>query len=467
MGLIRSLTIGTSSLISHQSKFDVISNNLANASTIGYKSKRANFAEQLSQTQTRGKTSEAAAKYSNGGFDPVQFGLGVKLASISQNMQQGAIETTNRPLDVALQGDGFFVVQYNGQQRYTRSGAFTRDNNGYIVDSNTGAFIQGYNIATNANGIAQRTSDGQNILNKTLTNIQIPKNTVSLPRQTQEVTLKGNLNVESNSGFDSTRKSSMTIYDETGAARTLTFTFQKTATPNKWLIGVDIDGVSQGKGAEGNIILDPTNAAINKPAFGSVTFNSDGTIASIIPANPNVANPFAINFPAGSILDATGKPDKFPAAINVQLAEPKNISQGLKQCAADSSANFEKQDGFTLGELENMEVDGRGRILGAFTNGKTEVLGQIALAKFANNEGLLRTGDNYYNQAPDSGEAIIGTAVDIFPTTQMVGRALEQSNVDLTKEFTEMISTQRAFEAASRTVTVSDTLLQEINQLKR
>ncbi|MPN13031.1 Flagellar hook protein FlgE [bioreactor metagenome] len=114
-----------------------------------------------------------------------------------------------------------------------------------------------------------------------------------------------------------------------------------------------------------------------------------------------------------------------------------------------------------------MEVDGRGRILGAFTNGKTEVLGQIALAKFANNEGLLRTGDNYYNQAPDSGEAIIGTAVDIFPTTQMVGRALEQSNVDLTKEFTEMISTQRAFEAASRTVTVSDTLLQEINQLKR
>jgi flagellar hook protein FlgE len=114
-----------------------------------------------------------------------------------------------------------------------------------------------------------------------------------------------------------------------------------------------------------------------------------------------------------------------------------------------------------------MQVDGRGRILGSFTNGQTEVLGQIAMARFANNEGLIRTGGNYFRQAPNSGDPIIGTAVEIFPTTSMVGNSLEQSNVDLTREFTDMISTQRAFEAASRTVTVSDTLLQEITQLKR
>jgi len=466
MGLIRSLTIGTSSLISHQSKFDVISNNLANASTVGYKSKRANFAEQFSQTQTRGKASESEARYSNGGNNPLQFGLGVKLASISSDMSQGVVETTNRPLDVALQGDGFFIVNYNGQQRFTRAGAFTRDNAGFIVDNNTGAFIQGYNVATNSNGIAQRTSDGSNILDRTLTNINIPYNTVSLPRQSQEITLRGNLNAEANPGYDSTRKTSMTIFDQSGAARILTFTFQKTDNPDEWLLGVELDGVEQA-GAAGEIFLDPYDQTNVMQAFGVVNFNPDGTLNAITPASPHPDRPFTLNFPAGYFVDANGNPDKFPLDMRVQLASPNNLSQGLKQYSADSNANFESQDGFTLGELENMEVDSMGRILGEFTNGQTEILGQIAMARFANNEGLTRTGSNYYSQAPNSGDPVIGTAVEIFLTTSMVGRALEQSNVDLTREFTEMISTQRAFEAASRTVTVSDTLLQEINQLKR
>ena len=467
MGLIRSLTIGTSSLISHQSKFDVISNNVANASTFGYKSKRANFAEQFSQTQTRGKASESEAKYSNGGKDPIQFGLGVKLASLSSDMSQGVIETTNRPLDVALQGDGFFIVNYNGQQRFTRSGVFTRDNDGYIVDTNTGAFVQGYNVATNSSGIAQRTSDGSNILDRTLSNINIPYNTVSLPRQSQEVTLRGNLNAEANPGFDSTRKTSMTIYDQSGAARTLTFTFQKTENPEEWLVAVEVDGVAQA-GGEGDIYLNPNDPSETISAFGRITFNPDGTLNAITPPSPNPDRPFTLNFPAGYFTDANGNVDsKFPMDMRVQLAAPNNLSQGLKQYSADSNANFESQDGWSLGELENMEVDSMGRILGEFTNGQTEILGQIAMSRFANNEGLTRTGNNYYSQAPNSGDPVIGTAVEIFATTQMVGRALEQSNVDLTREFTEMISTQRAFEAASRTVTVSDTLLQEINQLKR
>jgi len=456
MGLIRSLTIGTSSLISHQQKFDVISNNLANASTVGYKSKRANFAEQFSQTNTRGKASESEARYSNGGINPLQFGLGVKLASISSDMSQGVIESTNRPLDVALQGDGFFIVNYNGQQRFSRAGQFTRDNDGFIVDNNTGAFIQGYNVATNANGIAQRTSDGSNILDRTLTNINIPYNTVSLPRQSQEITLRGNLNAEANPGFDSTRKTSMTIYDQSGAARTLSFTFQKTEEPNQWLVGVELDGVEQA-GSAGEIFLDLHDTTNVMQAFSVIQFNPDGTLN----------DPMTLTFPAGYFVDANGTADKFPLDMRVHLAAPNNLSQGLKQYSADSNANFESQDGFTLGDLENMEVDSMGRILGEFTNGQTEILGQIAMARFANNEGLTRTGNNYYSQAPNSGDPVIGTAVEIFFTTAMVGRALEQSNTDLTREFTEMISTQRAFEAASRTVTVSDTLLQEINQLKR
>lgn len=466
MGLIRSLSIGASSLIAHQSKFDVISNNLANASTTGYKSTRANFAEQFNQIYTRGKKSEAAQRYSNGGGDPVQFGLGVKLASISTDMSQGVIETTNRPLDVALQGDGFFVIQHNGQQRYSRSGAFTRDSDGYIVDTNTGGFIQGYNVSIASDGKVQRTSTGENMLDRTLSNVRIPKNTSSLPRQTQEINMIGNLNSEDVDGFDSTRRSSMTIYDETGAARTLTFTFQKVG-PNDWLLGVELDGVNQGDGTNGNIILDPDDPSVVQASYGRITFNSDGTMASLVPSNAGASEPFTLRILGGSLINGDGNVDKFPKDLDIMLTDSDNVTLGLKQYAADSNANFENQDGFTLGDLEDMAVDGRGRILGSFTNGQTEVLGQIAMARFANNEGLVRTGDNYFRPAPNSGDPVIGTALEGFPTTSMVGNSLEQSNVDLTREFTDMISTQRAFEAASRTVTVSDTLLQEINQLKR
>ena len=465
MGLIRSLSIGTSSLIAHQSKFDVISNNLANASTVGYKANRANFAEQFNQIYSRGKASEPNRGYANGGIDPLQFGLGVKLASINKDFSQGVIESTNRPLDVALQGDGFFIVKNNGVQRFSRFGAFKLDGDGYLIDSNTGGFIQGYNTSQDPYGITYRTSTGENMLDRTLSNIHIPVSTVSLPRQSQQVTMLGNLNSDADVGFDSIRRTSMTIYDEIGGARTLTFTFQKVAE-NDWLVGAEIDGVNQGSGAEGNILLNPDDPNDILPAFGRVTFNPDGTISSVVPNN-NIAAPFTLTFPAGSIINANGGIDKFPKDLNITLADPTNLSLGLKQFAADSNANFESQDGWTLGELEDLQVDPRGRILGSFTNGQTEVLAQLAMAKFANNEGLVNVGMNYFKVGPDSGDPIIGTAIETFSTTQMVGNALEQSNVDLTAQFTDMISTQRAFEAASRTVTVSDTLLQEINQLKR
>ena len=465
MGLIRSLSVGTSSLVAHQAKFDVISNNMANASTVGYKSNRANFAEQFNQIYTRGKASESEKGYANGGLDPLQFGLGVKLASINKDFSQGVIESTNRPLDVALQGDGFFVIKNNGVQRFSRFGAFKLDGEGYLVDSNTGGFIQGYNTAQDPYEITYRSSTGENMLDRTLSNIQIPVSTVSLPRQSQEVTMLGNLNSDATEGFDSIRRTSMVIYDEIGGARTLSFTFYKVAE-NDWLVGLEIDGVNQGSGAEGEIYLNPNDPDDILPAFGRVTFNTDGTIANVIP-NDNPMAPFSLTLPGGSIINANGGVDKFPKDLHITLADPTNLSLGLKQYAADSNANFESQDGWTLGELEDLQVDARGRILGSFTNGQTEVLAQIAMAKFANNEGLVNTGMNYFKVGPDSGDPIIGTAIETFSTTQMVGNALEQSNVDLTTQFTDMISTQRAFEAASRTVTVSDTLLQEINQLKR
>ncbi|MGI6370333.1 MAG: flagellar hook protein FlgE [Ignavibacteria bacterium] len=439
MSLSRSLSIGTSSLQAHQSKFDVISNNLANASTVGYKANRANFAEQFNQIYNRGKAPEANTGYSNGGTNPLQFGLGVKLASISQDMMQGVIESTNRPLDAALQGDGFFVVNYNGQPQYTRAGAFTRDEEGYLVDTNTGAFIQGYNTENDADGKPVRNSDGSNRLDRTLTNVRIPWDTVSLPRQTQNITIVGNLNSEAPEGSDSIRKTSMTIYDNTGAARVLTFTFEKTAEKGEWNLSAQIDGK--------DTVISET----------LIQFKTDGTLESPLAIMINAAD-------ANTTLESDGL---FVHPIKIQLTDPNNLTYGLKNYSADSTANFEKQDGFPLGDLINLNFDEQGRLLGSFTNGQTEILSQIAIAKFPNNEGLVRNGNNYFSVSPNSGDAIIGTAIEIFPTTQVKGYALEQSNVNLANEFTEMISTQRAYESASRVITVSDTMLAELNQLKR
>jgi flagellar hook protein FlgE len=156
------------------------------------------------------------------------------------------------------------------------------------------------------------------MLDRTLTNICIPKNTASLPRQSQEVTMIGNLNAESVEGYDSTRRTSMTIYDETGAARTLTFTFQK-VSDSDWLIGAEIDGVNQGDGTEGNITLDPVDPTIVQAAYGRVSFNSDGTIAELTPSIAGADDPFTLRFTGGTIINGDGSVDKFPKNLDVML----------------------------------------------------------------------------------------------------------------------------------------------------
>ena len=135
MGLSRSLSIGASSLNAHQKKFDVISNNLANANTVGYKSNRANFEEQFNQVYKYGNSPELTGSNGLGGINPLQFGLGVKLGSITQDFSQGSIEATNKPLDMAIQGSGMFVYNQSGRDVYTRAGNISRDNSGFLVDT--------------------------------------------------------------------------------------------------------------------------------------------------------------------------------------------------------------------------------------------------------------------------------------------------------------------------------------------
>lgn len=440
MGLSRSLSVGTSSLKAHQQKFDVISNNLANASTVGYKSNRANFEEQFNQIYTRGRKPAESGGVGAGGRNPLQMGLGVKIGSIQQNMQQGVIETTERPLDLALAGNGFFVYNLNGAEKYSRAGTISHDKGGNFVDSNTGAFLQGWNVAVDANGRVQRDSNGNTVLGGKVGNLNINKDIVSPPKQTSLVTLKGNLN--SNMIAGNNRRTSINIFDNIGGVHTLELLFTKTATTNQFTLSGTLDG---------------RNLAI-PAALQTATFNADGTLNA--PTSLNLSSTDLNTLLGVNVFNTTSN-------LSVELAPANQLLSGITQYSMPSSASFATQDGFKMGSLEDLSVDDMGNIWGAFTNGQSEVLGRVALAQFQNQEGLVRDGSNMFITSPNSGYARIGSAGDIFQSTAIKSGALEQSNVDIATQFTDMISTQRAFEAASRTITVSDTLLAEINNLKR
>lgn len=440
MGLSRSLSIGTSSLRAHQQKFDVISNNLANASTVGYKSNRANFEEQFNQIYTRGRKPAEAGGVGAGGRNPLQMGLGVNVGSIQQNMQQGVIETTERPLDLALAGNGFFVYNLNGAEKYSRAGTISHDKGGNFVDSNTGAFLQGWNISVDANGRIQRDSNGNTILSGKVSNLNINKSIVSPPKQTSLVTLKGNLN--SNMIAGDNRRTSINVFDNIGGVHTLELLFTKTSTANQFTLSGTIDG---------------RNLAI-PAALQTVSFNADGTLNAPTSLTINSAD---LNTLLGVNVFSTA------SNLRIELAPTNQLLSGLTQYSMPSSASFATQDGFKMGSLEDLTVDDLGNIWGAFTNGQSEILGRVALAQFQNHEGLVRDGGNMFITSPNSGYAQIGSAGDIFQSTSIKAGALEQSNVDIATQFTDMISTQRAFEAASRTISVSDTMLAEINNLKR
>ncbi len=442
MGLVRSLSIGTSSLIAHQKRMDVISNNLANANTIGYKSSRMTFAEQFSQTYRHGTGPSSNTQNGIGGVDPLQYGLGVKVGSTQMNMGQGIIESTDRPLDMAINGSGFFIYNDNGTQKYSRAGAVKQDREGYLVDSNSGAFLSGYNVQTDSTGKANKTDAGDNILDKKISNIRIKPSTISLPKQTTNIEMNGNLDSAMKT-TDLPRPTTVKIFDQNGAAHDLTINISKAAAPNQFTLSGSIDGKT--------VTLSAT----------TIEFNPEGTLKTPLNLTVTAAN---LNTALGnSAFNSTA-----PKNLDIRLADPNNLTSGsMTQFAGATTATIASQDGYQAGNLLSTEVDSTGKILGSFSNGKTEVLAQAVLANFVNPEGLLKQGGNFYIGSPNSGEAIYGNAVENFASTRVIGRSLEQSNVEMTEQFTDMISTQRAYEAASRTITVSDQMLSEINQLKR
>jgi flagellar hook protein FlgE len=414
--MMRSMFSGVSGLRAHQTMMDVVGNNIANVNTAGFKASQVTFQEALNQT-IRGASGSGADR---GGTNPMQIGLGVQVASIDGIFTQGGVQVTGRNTDLAIQGDGFFMVQQGAERLYTRAGSFNFDEDGNLVNS-SGLRVLGW-TADQAGGI-----DTQ----QALAGITLPLGQTIEPTATTSVDIGGNLSSDTLVG--GTVATTITIYDSQGRSHQANLTFTKTAA-NSWTLSGNVDG---------------TAMAFGGAATAAVTFNGAGDLAT--PASGTIAMD-ALTLPGGTA----------PIDFDVQLNGPSS----LQQYGGSSTAEAMSQDGEAIGFLRSFAIADDGSITGQFSNGQNRTLAQVALATFNNPVGLQRVGNSNYSSSVNSGEPIIGAAGSGNRGLLTAG-SIEMSNVDLAREFTGLIIAQRGFQANSRIITTSDEMLNELVNLKR
>lgn len=410
--MMRSMFCGVSGLTNHQLMMDVIGNNIANINTIGFKSSMVTFQDALSQT-LRGAT---RATDETGGTNPIQAGLGVKLASVNTNFSQGSLLSTGNMTDLSIQGNGFFVVSDGSSSFYTRAGSFGIDSVGKLVNTSNGYVVQGW-MADAAGDID--TSD-------VTTSITIPVGQTMNPRETERIDYKGNL--PSDAAVGATYTTSIDVFDSLGTAHTITVTFEKTAA-NQWTWTAS--GPAGLAGNTGNVVFD-AEGRVSSTTGGPITFTPAG--ADALSITPNF----------GTV----------------------GTANGLTQYAGNSSAAATYQNGYAAGTLQSFSVSDAGVITGVFSNGMNMQLAQLSLATFNNPGGLMKMGDNLYAVSNNSGEPLVGESGSGGRGNITAG-TLEMSNVDLAKEFTWMIIAQRGFQANAKTITAADDMLQDLVHLKR
>jgi flagellar hook protein FlgE len=426
------LFTGVTGLKAQQRKLDVVANNIANVNTTGYRASRVLFQDLFSQTLRGG----SAPLGGFGGSNPQQVGLGVQLASIDVDHGQGSLVTTGVPTDLAIQGNGFFVLN-NGQGNiYTRDGSFLLNADGVLIDPATGLRVQGF--VADEDGIIEDTGSPSDIA--------IPLGGLGIVQPTSAGTMIGNLNptITGDVPLPKTVTRSVTVYDSLGTERDVTLTFVKSQTDNNtWTVTAGINGNTNNVNIDG--------------ALGGRTLTFDSAGALIVPAD----GVFDINVPAALITNS----NTAPSDMNFSL-DFTQVTQLANGDLIESDISLQNQNGFGLGSLESVNVGSNGDINGVFSNGLTRTLARVALATFANVGGLERAGNNSFRETPASGAAQIGV-----PSTggrgSAVGGVLESSNVDLGTQFSELIITQRGFQANARTITAADTLLQETVNLVR
>ncbi len=414
--MLRSLFSAVSGLRSHQTMMDVVGNNIANVNTAGFKSSQTVFQDTLSNMIA----GAAAPAGGAGGTNPAQVGLGARVGAITTNFAQGASQLTGRPTDVAIQGDGFFVVKRGAETLYSRAGSFSFDAIGNLTNPD-GGVVQGWM----ANG-------GVINSNAPTTGLKLPIGQTLPPTETQNVDLGGNLPADA--ALNTKITSSITVYDAQGTAIPTSFVFEKTAA-DTWSVTATMPNASGATPpatvGTGSLAW---NAGTGKFGITSMTLNPPAAVGTF---------------------DAGG--------VNVTLGTAQNA---LTQYAAVNSVAALAQDGAAMGTLQSFTLNGDGTLIGVFSNGLKNARGKVALANFNNPPGLEKVGGSLYRDTVNSGVANVGQP-GANGRGQLASGTLEMSNVDLAQEFSNLIVAQRGFQANSRVITTSDQILQDVVDLKR
>jgi len=463
--MMRSLYSGVSGLQNHQTRMDVIGNNISNVNTTGFKRGRVNFQDMISQQLS------GAAKPTDelGGVNPKDVGLGMTIATIEQVFTQGNLQSTGVSTDVAIQGNGFFILKSGEESFYTRNGQFGLDRDGTLVNPANGQRVQGW-MAQDVNGEQiVRTS-------ATPTDLVIPVGSKDPAKATENVLFACNLNkntpeiLEGASDSDilkGTWATEQKIYDSFGNEHLLSVSFRRvTGNPNAWEATVDVDA-NNADFTQTRVGLGTTDGVQNTFI---VEFDNMGALRSVTDSSGNVSNPDGeiVLSTSYTVPEAEADENGNPArhSFNINLGTIGSFKNTITQSASKSTTKAYSQDGYTLGYLDNFKIDSSGTITGVYSNGTNRVIGQLALATFANDRGLEKAGDNTYVETNNSGQANIGES-GVAGKGSLLAGALEMSNVDLSEQMTDMIVTQRGFQSNAKTIQTADTLLETVLSLKR
>ncbi|MEE0862196.1 MAG: flagellar hook protein FlgE [Lachnospiraceae bacterium] len=453
--MMRSLYSGVSGLKVHQTGMDVIGNNIANVNTVGFKSQRATFSELFYQTTQSASGPNAAT--STGGQNAKQIGLGSNVAQISVNItNEGGSQSTGNDTDLKINGQEFFIVQKGGADYYTKAGNFTTDGFGNLV-TGSGGYVMGYTAERDPlTGDFVLMTDELRPLS-----LYGEEYMLTAPNQTTAAKMTGNIN-SSDEDFTSDgigyKTTDMYIYDSLGNTYNVQFKIEQdddsttgyTLSINKIFNGTDeVDYLA----AKFNGQEDSIEINFN-PTKGTVEGGLNTFSLSIYSKDPG---------PNGKI---GGKADTFLQDITVDFGDMTNYGSDYSVVANKGDGTIQNQGaGKAVGKMISVAIQTDGKIISSYDNGDTLCIGQIAVASFANAAGLEKIGDNLFASTLNSGMANVND-VTAFGDDMSSG-VLEMSNVDLATEFTNMIVTQRGYQANSRVITTSDTMIEELLNLKR
>ncbi len=463
--MMRSLYSGVSGLQNHQIRMDVIGNNISNVNTIGYKKARVTFQDIFSQYLD----SPSQPNEKRGGINPKQVGLGVTVASIDNVFTEGSPQTTGIKTDLAINGNGFFVLRNGSEELYTRAGAFDVDSEGWLVNPANGMRVQGWN----------RDLDSEINATGPVEDIRIPLSVKDPAKATTEVRMRSNLNKNTAIIPEGATEAEVRagtwvveqdIYDAYGNKHILQLNFTREPdTVDNWRVNAIVNPQDENPVP----LTISVNGVDSADTSFLINFDNNGVIQGITndaggaDTEGGLQVQFTYEVPNTSpVLNDAGILAPETQTFQLDVGNVGNFTESITQFASSSSTKVYFQDGYEMGYLKDFTIDRAGYIVGSYTNQQKRQMAQIALASFMNPEGLSKVGETNFERTINSGYANIGA-----PETEDKGvlrsGKLEMSNVDLAEEFTDMIITQRGFQANSRTIRTSDQMLQEVLTLKQ